>query len=48
MTIRAACSVLLMFILSPASAQSPFDGLTEGDLADGERVSGPLRPLPWN
>ncbi len=38
MTIRAACSVLLMFILSPASAQSPFDGLTEGDLADGERL----------
>jgi mono/diheme cytochrome c family protein len=27
-----------MFILSPASAQSPFDGLTEGDLADGERL----------
>ena len=35
---RAACFVLLMFILAPAWAQSPFDGLTEGDLVDGERL----------
>lgn len=36
MKIRAA--VVLLFLFGGAHAQSPFDGLTDADLADGERL----------
>jgi len=35
---KSALVYLLLIILAPASAQSPLDGLSEGDLADGERL----------
>lgn len=38
MRTRTTIAACLVFMLGPAAAQSPFDGLSDGELADGERL----------